>query len=185
MNIYKYIYIYIYIYKYTCVLIYVGRQWADIYIYICTYIQGDTATHCNTLQHTRADMCPLSDRQHTATHYNTLQHNATHCNTLQHLATHSNTATHCNTLQHTAIHGWDTATHCNTLHLTGHSATRNNVCPPRVASHAYCSIFHTGSMSFSIHPVHATTCTQAWKVEAKKIVFQNAHTDCASTCISM
>jgi len=31
----------------------------------------DTATHCNTLQHT-------------ATHCNTLQHTATHCNTLQH-----------------------------------------------------------------------------------------------------
>jgi len=29
---------------------------------------GDTATHCNTLQHT-------------ATHCNTLQHTATHCNT--------------------------------------------------------------------------------------------------------
>jgi len=35
----------------------------------------DTATHCNTLQHT-------------ATHCTTLQHTATHCTTLQHTATH-------------------------------------------------------------------------------------------------
>jgi len=36
---------------------------------------GNTATHCNTMQHT-------------ATHCNALQRTATHCNTLQHTATH-------------------------------------------------------------------------------------------------
>jgi len=36
-------------------------------------------------------------RGNTATHCNTLQHTATHCNTLQH------TATHCSTLQHTRL----------------------------------------------------------------------------------
>ena len=43
-----------------------------------------TATHCNTLQHTATRM------QHTATHCNTLQRTATHCNTLQHTVTHCN-----------------------------------------------------------------------------------------------
>ena len=65
---------------------------------------GETATHCNTLQHT-------------ATHCNTLQHIATlskfrsaeaitHCSTLQHAATLCNTLQHTasNTLQHTAEH---------------------------------------------------------------------------------
>ena len=39
----------------------------------------DTATHCNTLQHT-------------VPHCNTLQHTVPHCNTLQHTATHVATA---------------------------------------------------------------------------------------------
>ena len=36
----------------------------------------DTATHCNTLQHTRLSL------RHTATHCNSLQHTAPHCTTL-------------------------------------------------------------------------------------------------------
>ena len=39
------------------------------------------------------DGSPQQERQHTATHCNTLRHTATHCNTLQH------TAIHCNTLR--------------------------------------------------------------------------------------
>ena len=65
----------------------------------------NSATHCNTLQHTAAHCNTL---QHTATHCSTLQHTTTHCNTPQH------TATHCNTLQHTA-------THCNTLQEVQHT----------------------------------------------------------------
>ena len=53
--------------------------------YSSTLHQVNSATHCNTLQHT-------------ATHCHTLPHTATHCNTLQH------TATPCNTLEHTATH---------------------------------------------------------------------------------
>jgi len=83
-----------------------------------TFEKRDTATHCNTLQHTANTL------QHTATHCNTLQHAATHCNTLQRTTTHctltrQHTATHCNIL-HTLQH---TATHCNTLL---HSATPCN-----------------------------------------------------------
>ena len=76
-------------------------------------LQCDTATHCNTLQHTATHCNKLCDVHHhsfcsnvvecvwhdsaTATHCNTLQHTATHCNTLQH------TATHCNT---SSCHAW-------------------------------------------------------------------------------
>ena len=90
-----------------------------------------TATHCNTLQHTRYGL--LWRLQHTATHCNTLQHTATHCNTLQHIwishvtgkfqidlamdcfgvcNTLQPTATYCNTLQHTATH-WSRKTMAN------------------------------------------------------------------------
>jgi len=86
----------------------------------------NTATLCNTLQHTathcnnhdthnnsfvriwdlftkailHSELSSCSTLQHTATHCNTLQHNAQHCTTLHH-------STYCTTLQHTA-------THCNT-----------------------------------------------------------------------
>ena len=84
-------------------------------------IQGamrmQSATHCNTLQHT-------------GTHHHTLQHNATHCNTLQYFATHGSTlrhtAAHCGTLQHTAAHcstPQHTAAHCN---LQQHTATHGH-----------------------------------------------------------
>jgi len=69
---------------------------------VCT---GDTATHCNTLQHTATHCnitllpCALATLQHTVTQ---------HCCSV-HLR-HCYTATHCSTLQHTA-------THCNTTHL--------------------------------------------------------------------
>ena len=56
--------------------------------------------HCNTLQHDIARETSSHMTSHlcdTATHCNTLQHTATHCNTLQH------TATHCNTPQHDII----------------------------------------------------------------------------------
>jgi len=53
------------------------------------YTLQHTATHCNTLQHTRR---PHIARRH-------LRKRSTHCNTLQY------TATHCNTLQHTATQG--------------------------------------------------------------------------------
>jgi len=88
-----------------------------------------TATHCNTLQHTRVYVSFIHEmwlhifdvlHTDTATHCNTLQHTVIHCNT--HVSTsHSymrcdymlsmcytqtlqHTATHCNTLQHTATH---------------------------------------------------------------------------------
>ena len=71
---------------------------------------GETATHCNTLQHT-------------ATHCNTLQHTATHCNTLQHFPSFAaqrllHTAAHSNTLQHFV-------TRCNTLQATHCNALQN------------------------------------------------------------
>ena len=97
---------------------------------------ANTATHCNTLQHTAL--------QHTATHCNTLQqlqhttatnqkrdteslycHNSAHYNTLQHAATHCNTLLQHTrrevqrastvTMQHTTTHciaRQSTATHC-------------------------------------------------------------------------
>jgi len=72
----------------------------------------DTASHCNTLQHTASHCNTL---QHTATHCNTVHHTATQCITLQHTASHCITLHHaasrCNTLQHTA-------SHCNTVHHT-------------------------------------------------------------------
>ena len=78
----------------------------------CHRYEGDTVTHCNTLQHTVTHCNTL---QHTATLCNTLQHSATLCNTLQHRVMQESchrcegdTATHCNTPQRTA-------THCNTL----------------------------------------------------------------------
>jgi len=62
-----------------------------------------TATNCNTLQHTATH--PRIEVQHTATHCNTLQHTATHCNTLPHTrrlqcSTLPHPASHCNTLQY-------------------------------------------------------------------------------------
>ena len=86
-------------------------------------IQVDSATHCNTLQHTAAHCSTL---QHTTTHCNTLQHTATHCNTLQHTqmiifiaATYvwNDSSRFCNTLQHTP-------THSNTLTLQ-HTTPQN------------------------------------------------------------
>ena len=83
-----------------------------------------SATPCNTLQHRDVTFIEYtathSNRQHTATHCNTLQHTATHCNTLQH------NAAHCSTLQHTATHinpQQHTATHSNTQQ---HTATQHS-----------------------------------------------------------
>jgi len=71
----------------------------------------NTATHCNTLQHT-------------ATHYDALQHNAAQCSTPQrikeqrlHFVARTGTVTHCS---HTLPH---TATRYNTLQST---ATRTH-----------------------------------------------------------
>jgi len=92
--------------------------------------QQQTASHCNTLQHTATHIAELYSVMlsrlrvfHVKRHpKNTLQHTATHCNTLQHTATHiaglysAMLSRLCvfhvkrhpkNTLQHTA-------THCNT-----------------------------------------------------------------------
>ena len=119
-----------------------ARQWKTLQsrFMIVYCIKGDTATHCNTLQHT-ATHCNTPQR--TAPHCNAPHHTATHCNTLQHTATHRNapqrtaargntlqlTLAHCNTLQHTA-------THCNTLQRTVtryntlyHAATQCNAMP--------------------------------------------------------
>jgi len=67
-------------------------------------VSEDTATHCNTLQHTEMG----GIRQHIvcSSRNQTLHHTASHCNALQHTATHCNklqrtTAEHCSTLQHT------------------------------------------------------------------------------------
>ena len=85
-----------------------------------------TATHCNTLQHTKIQKQSESARFSSVILYCTIQNTATHCNTLQHTATHKyskagrvcsllfshfvlyNTK-HCNKLQHTAKHKY-----CNT-----------------------------------------------------------------------
>ena len=92
---------------------------------------GETATHCNTLQHTATHCSTL---HYTATHCNILHYTATHYLTLQHIPCFAaqrlralvamrmvrlqHTATHCNTLQHTA-------THCNTLqHFPSFAAQR-------------------------------------------------------------
>jgi len=79
-----------------------------------TGVSYNTATHCNTLQHTAT---------HCKTRCNALQHTATHLTRTPHVSscatllvcfiTLQHTAIHCNTLQHTA-------THCNTLQLTSH-----------------------------------------------------------------
>ena len=63
-----------------------------------------SSTHCNT----------GLEKQHSATHCNTLQHSATHFNKLPNAVTHrieQHTATHCNLLQHAA-------TRCNALQYT-------------------------------------------------------------------
>jgi len=86
-----------------------------------------TATHCNTLQHTRCNTL-----QHAAICCNTVQHTlqltafarvTAPCNTLQHTATYCNThaATRCNTLQHTSTHTTftrATVKDCNIFTLT-------------------------------------------------------------------
>jgi len=87
----------------------------------------DTATNCNTLQHTATHCNTHQSHIHrcswlwadTATRCTTLQRTATHCDTLQrtpkpylqmslavgwHCNALHHTATHCNTLQHTATH---------------------------------------------------------------------------------
>jgi len=92
---------------------------------------NSTATRCNTLQHKECQCggergCNILQHTNTATLCNTLQHTATRCNTLQHDATqgllecgnewecnilhHTNAARHRNTLQHAA-------THCNTRNV--------------------------------------------------------------------
>ena len=48
----------------------------------------ESATHCNTRQHTATGYVGGSDRAQTRSRCNTLQHTATHCNTPQHTATH-------------------------------------------------------------------------------------------------
>jgi len=110
-------------------------------------LQRNTATYCNTLQHTALRLLRLrritfaqvdthcNILQHTTTHYKTLQYTAARLlrrrrgtfaqvNTLKH-----NTATqHCNTLQHTAKH-------CSTpavslkgrLRAVQHTATHCNI----------------------------------------------------------
>jgi len=92
-----------------------ARVMLHIHICMCHHDHdplSNTATHCNTLQHTVTHLCICHHdtlsctagkythvismfHVYTATHCNTLQHTATHCNTLQH------TAAHCNTPQHT------------------------------------------------------------------------------------
>jgi len=111
--------------------------WESLYVHIsAASLPIDTATHCNTLQHTAthcntlqdiAARCQsiLSDKPRgtplsaclsvliqrylsncVRSAHGAQQHTATRCNTLQHAATR------CNTLQHAA-------THCNTLqHMT-------------------------------------------------------------------
>jgi len=118
-----------------------------------------TATHCDTLQHTatswrkyvdtyvQGHSCSFYDShcdtlQHTVTHCNTLQHSAIHCNTLQH------TATHCNTLQHTATHcntAQHTATHCNTLwtHTFRVMHARCRACRTHVCVHKFEGVMDT------------------------------------------
>ena len=67
-----------------------GRAW------FAAQVQ-DTATHCNTLQHSGSRR-RCKALQHIAVHCSTLQRTAAHCISLQH------TAAHCSTLQHTATH---------------------------------------------------------------------------------
>jgi len=108
--------------------------------YNCT-----TATHCNTLQHTKTHCNTLQlTAAHQQTHhlghlqcqpnsYNTLQRTTTHHNTLQHtsntpadtlfraspVCTHT-TATHCSILRHTATPL--TQHHDNALFVVKHTA---------------------------------------------------------------
>ena len=71
-----------------------------------THTNENTATHCNTLQHTTTSMCTdIGEAPSRFSCAATLQHAATHCNTLQHTATHCNTLQNtCNTLQHTTTY---------------------------------------------------------------------------------
>ena len=117
ISIHTYIYIYIYIYAFMYIFIlWIGRWRHERPALFLLQLSGwrqmaaltwwakDTATYCNTLQHTAThgkentvSLCVT--RQHTATHCITHQRwEATQCNTLQH------TARHCNTLQHVARH---------------------------------------------------------------------------------
>ena len=94
-----------------------------------TFLQSNTATRCNTLQHA-ATRC--NTLQHTASHRITLHHTASYCNILQH------TATHCNTLQRTSLKRDLPAlqSHCITLHHTT----------------SYCNTLqHTACTSITLH----------------------------------
>jgi len=111
----------------------------------CNTLQH-TTTHCNTLRHTKDSETIVQTLQHAATHCNTLQHTATHCNTLQHTATHRDTQTtrrpsrrHCNTLQHTA-------THCNTFRHTKYSETSHRHCNTLQHTATHCNTLqHTAA----------------------------------------
>jgi len=110
---------YVYIWHiYICIYIY-GHHTKKLYVYV--YVRHkthqvrivrieDTATHCNTLQHTEMG----GIRQHIicSSRNQTLHHTASHCNALQHTVTHYNklqhTAANCNALQQNTI------AHCNT-----------------------------------------------------------------------
>ena len=69
-----------------------------------THALQHTVTHCNSEFSSFAAGSKPHDVCDSATHCNTLQHTATHCNTLQHTAPQHNTLQHmhCNTLQRTA-----------------------------------------------------------------------------------
>ena len=90
----------------------------------CTTLHH-TALRCNTMRHA-VHVIPIFLDVNTSTHCNTLQHTATHCNTLQHTIRQcrlfspafpsrayrmQHAATHCNSLHLTATH---MATHCKT-----------------------------------------------------------------------
>jgi len=67
-----------------------------VYIDLVDVSINDTATHCNTLQHTptHSNTPHRSGGYKHEQHCNTLQHTPTHSNTLQHTPTHSNTLQH-------------------------------------------------------------------------------------------
>jgi len=159
----------------------------------------NTATLCNTLQHTAthipvAPMCRAlsltpSALQHTATLCNILQHSATPCNTntcctdvscvilntfraATHCYTQQHTATHCNTLQHSATH-IPVAQTFRALSLTSsalqHTAT---YCKTLQQTATHCNTLqHTATRRCNILPHTVTHIPFAPKFRALSLTF--------------
>jgi len=134
----------------------------NINIYLCTSIlskqparnrrrqpqRQHAATHHNTLQHAATQTYAKSSKAATApTHCYTLLHTATHCNTLQHTATqtcaNSSKAATAPTQCYTLLH--TATTHCNTLQHKPATIHRRQPQRQHNVTHCYTLQQHTAT----------------------------------------